>query len=226
MQVELLHSTDSRIAKVLLDRDEALIAQAGCMVAMSENIGVETTLRQGKGGGVLGGLKRLLGGESLFLSVFQAVRSEAEILIAPHLLGDILVYEMTNQELVVQAGSYLACADSVDVDLGWQGFKSMFAGESLFWLSISGRGSVILSSFGAIYEIDVNGEYIVDTGNIVAFEKSLNFTVTKPPGSSWISTFLGGEGFICRFKGRGKLYCQTHSPRNFGLEIGPKLPPR
>lgn len=201
MEVELLHGPDSAIAKVILRPNEALIAQAGCMIAMSENIGVETTLRQGKGGGVFGGLKRLLGGESLFLSVFQAVRSEAEIFIAPHLLGDILVYEMTDRELVVQSGSYLACADSVDVDLGWQGFKSVFAGESLFWLSISGRGRVILSSFGAIYEIDVDGEYIVDTGNIVAFEKSLNFTVGKPPGSSWISTFLGGKVLFVGLRG-------------------------
>jgi uncharacterized protein (TIGR00266 family) len=226
MEVELLQSADSRIAKVILAPNEALIAQAGCMVAMSENMGVDTTLRQGRGGGILGGLKRLLGGQSLFLSVFQAVRSEAEIFIAPRLLGDILVYEMRNRELVIQSGSYLACAESVDIDLGWQGFKSVFAGESIFWLSATGRGEVILSSFGAIYEVDVDGEYIVDTGNIVAFETTLNFTVTKPPGSSWISTFLGGEGFVCRFKGRGKLFCQTHSPRNFGLAIGPQLPPR
>ncbi len=226
MEIELLKSADSRIAKVILAPNEALIAQAGCMVAMSENMGVDTTLRQGRGGGILGGLKRLLGGQSLFLSVFQAVRSEAEIFIAPRLLGDILVYEMRNRELVIQSGSYLACSESVDIDLGWQGFKSLFAGESIFWLSATGRGKVILSSFGAIYEVDVDGEYIVDTGNIVAFETTLNFTVTKPPGSSWISTFLGGEGFVCRFKGRGKLFCQTHSPRNFGLAIGPKLPPR
>ncbi|MCS6960436.1 MAG: TIGR00266 family protein [Pseudanabaenaceae cyanobacterium SKYGB_i_bin29] len=226
MEIELLHDTSSRIAKITLSRNETLLAEAGCMIAMSENMGVETTLRRGRGGGVLGGLKRLLGGESLFLSVFQAVGREAEIYIAPKLMGDILIYEMTGKELVIQAGSYIACADSVEIDLGWRGFKSMFAGESLFWLSATGRGTLLLSSFGAIYEVDVDGEYIVDTGNIVAFENTLNFTIGKPPGSNWISTFLGGEGLVCRFKGRGKLFCQSHSRHRFGLEIGPQLPPR
>jgi uncharacterized protein (TIGR00266 family) len=68
-----------------------------------------------------------------------------------------------------------------------------------------------LSSFGAIYEVPVKGEYIVDTGHIVAFEKTLKFEITKPPGSSWLSAFLGGEGLVCRFKGNGRLFCQTHN---------------
>ncbi len=48
--------------------------------------------------------------------------------------------------------------------------------------------------------------------------------VTKA-GSSWISSFLGGEGLVCRFSGQGKLYCQTHNPPSFGKHLGPKLRP-
>ena len=95
-----------------------------------------------------------------------------------------MVYEMKGNELVVQSASYLASASSVDVELGFTGFKSVFSGESIFWLSVTGYGPVILSSFGGIYEIDVDGEYIVDTGNIVAFERSLDYKITKP-GNSW-----------------------------------------
>lgn len=140
-------------------------------------------------------------------------------------MGDLLVYEMKGQELVVQATSYLASASSVDIDLGFQGFKSFFSGEAIFWLSISGHGPVILTSFGGIYDIDVAGEYIVDTGHIVAFEKSLDFEITKA-GSSLIGAFLGGEGLVCRFKGKGKVYCQTHNPGAFGSRIGSQLPAR
>jgi uncharacterized protein (TIGR00266 family) len=125
----------------------------------------------------------------------------------------------------VQSTSYLGSASGVDIDLGFQGFKSIFSGESIFWLDISGYGAVILSSFGAIYEVPVNGEYIVDTGHIVAFEKSLTFEITKA-GSSWIGAFLGGEGLVCRFKGQGRLFCQTHNPGAFGREVGSQLPPR
>uniref|UniRef100_A0ACD5GUC8 TIGR00266 family protein n=1 Tax=Desertifilum tharense IPPAS B-1220 TaxID=1781255 RepID=A0ACD5GUC8_9CYAN len=225
MEIKLLHQPDSAIAQILLNAGEEIVAEAGSMIAMSGYINTSTTLRRGKGGGVFGGLKRMLAGESLFLSVFRSPTQGGEIFLAPHLMGDLLVYEMKGQELVVQATSYLASASSVDIDLGFQGFKSFFSGEAIFWLSISGHGSVILTSFGGIYDIDVAGEYIVDTGHIVAFEKSLDFEITKA-GSSLIGAFLGGEGLVCRFKGKGKVYCQTHNPGAFGSRIGSQLPAR
>ncbi|MGK7929571.1 MAG: TIGR00266 family protein [Spirulina sp.] len=225
MDIEILQQPDSAIARVVLASNEEVIAEAGAMIAMSDFINVSTTLRQGKGGGIMGGLKRMVAGESLFLSVFRCHRDDGEVFLAPRLMGDILVYEMQENELVVQATSYLASASGVDIDLGFQGFKSVFSGESIFWLRITGYGPVLLTSFGGIYEIDVNGEYIVDTGHIVAFEKSLDFKITKA-GSSWLGAFLGGEGLVCRFQGRGKLYCQTHNTGAFGSRIGSQLPPR
>ncbi len=227
MEIQLLQQPDSAIAKVILEANEEIVAEAGAMIAMSPHINTNTTLRQGKGGGLLGGLKRLLGGESLFLSVFRSLGRSGEVYLAPDFMGDLLVYEMQGEELIVQSTAYVASASTVDVDLGFPGFKrAILSGESLFWLTISGQGPVLLSSFGAIYSVEVNGEYIVDTGHIVAFERRLNFEIGKPPGSSWLSTFLGGEGFICRFKGRGTVYCQTHNPGAFGRLVGPQLPPR
>ncbi len=227
MEIQLLQQPDSAIAKVILEPNEEIVAEAGSMIAMSPHITTSTTLRQGKGGGLLGGLKRLLGGESLFLSVFRSPRKSGEIYLAPDLMGDLVVYEMQGKELIVQSTAYVASASTVDVDLGFLGFKkAILSGESLFWLTISGQGPVLLSSFGAIYSVPVNGEYIVDTGHIVAFERSLDFDIGKPPGSNWLTTFLGGEGFVCRFKGRGTVYCQTHNPGAFGRLVGSQLPPK
>jgi uncharacterized protein (TIGR00266 family) len=225
MNIELLHQPDSAIARVTLNAGEELVAQAGAMIAMSGYVNASTTLRQGKGGGIAGGLKRMLAGESLFLSVFRSPTDGNEVWLAPKLLGDLLIYEMTGQDLIVQATSYLACSSEVDINVGFQGLKSLFSGESIFWLTISGYGLVLLTSFGGIYEIPVDGEYIVDTGHIVAFERSLDFSITKP-GSSWLGAFLGGEGLVCRFRGKGKIYCQTHNPGAFGSLVGSKLPPR
>ena len=226
MEIQILHRPDSSFAHVKLNAGEELTAEAGSMIAMSGYINTSTTLRKGKGGGILGGLKRMLAGESLFLSVFRSPTNGGEVFLAPNLVGDLVVYEINEgKELVVQAGSYLASSVNVDIDLGFQGFKSFFSGESIFWLQISGSGTVVLSSFGGIYEIDVEGEYLVDTGHIVAFEKTLTFEITKA-GSSWIGAFLGGEGLVCKFKGHGKLYCQTHSPSAFGRLVGSQLPPR
>src|SRR4028119_954517 len=153
MNVEILHQPDSAIAKVTLAAGEELVAEAGAMIAMSGFVNVSTTLRQGKGGGILGGLKRMVAGESLFLSVFRSPSAGGEVFVAPKLLGDILLYQMAGKGLVVQATSYLASESNVDIELGFQGFKSLFSGESIFWLDISGHGAVILTSFGGIYEI-------------------------------------------------------------------------
>lgn len=225
MEIEILHQPDSAIARVILAAGEELVAEAGSMIAMSGYINASTTLRSGKGGGILGGLKRLVAGESLFLSVFRSPIAGGEIFLSPKLIGDILPYQMTGNGLVVQATSYLASESNVDINVGFQGIKSFFSGESIFWLEMRGYGSLLLTSFGGIYEIPVNGEYIVDTGHIVAFEKSLTFSISKP-GSSWIGAFLGGEGLVCRFKGQGRVFCQTHNPGAFGYLVGSKLPPR
>ncbi|MEL6930276.1 MAG: TIGR00266 family protein [Cyanobacteria bacterium J06600_6] len=225
MDIELLHQPESAIARVSLDSGEELVAQAGAMIAMSGSINASTTLRKGKGGGIMGGLKRMVAGESLFLSVFRSPNDGNTIWLAPRLIGDLLIYEMTGQDLVVQATSYLACSSQVDLDVGFQGFKSLFSGESIFWLTFSGQGVALLASFGAIYEVEVDGEYVVDTGHIVAFEKSLDFSISKAT-SGLMSSFLSGEGFVCRFKGKGKVYCQTHNPGAFGVAVGSKLPPR
>jgi len=227
MDIQLRSQPDSAIAHITLAEQENLYAQAGCMVAMSANIQTDTTLRRGKGGGIWGGIKRMVAGESLFLSQFSCTRDGGEIFLAPKLMGDLMVYKLMGDELIVQATSYLASSENIDIDVGFQGLKSFFSGESIFWLSLSGYGTALVTSFGGIYAIPVNGEYIVDTGHIVAFEKSLDFQVTKA-GSSWIGSLLGigGEGLVCRFQGQGKVYCQTHNNGAFGHLIGSQLPPR
>jgi uncharacterized protein (TIGR00266 family) len=226
MKVDILHQPDSSIAKIDMSPQEELVAEAGAMVAMSGHMDVNTTLRRGKGGGVFGGLKRMLAGESLFLSVFRSGTRPAEIYLAPKLMGDILPYQLPGGvELVVQSTGYLASTPAVDIDLGFQGLKTLFSGESIFWLTASGTGLVLLSAFGSMYEVNVDGEYVVDTGHIVAFEKTLNFSISKA-GSSWVGAFLGGEGLVCKFQGKGRLFCQTHNPGAFGRLVGSKLPPR
>ncbi|MEL6856397.1 MAG: TIGR00266 family protein [Cyanobacteria bacterium J06607_13] len=225
MKLEILHRPDSAIAKIHMDPQEEILAEAGAMVAMSSHIDVNTTLRKGKGGGVFGGLKRMVAGESLFISVFRSGSRSAELYLSPTLLGDILPYSMKGQELVIQSSSYMASTPGVQVDLGFTGFKSLFSGESIFWLTANGNGVVILNAFGSVYEVDVDGDYMVDTGHIVAFERSLDYSITKV-NKSWAGAFFGGEGFVCQFKGRGKVFCQTHNPRGFGKHVGSKLPPR
>lgn len=103
MNIEIFHQPDSAIARINSDSGEELVALSGRMIAMSSYINASTTLRQGKGGGVLGGLKRLVGGESLFLSVLSSPKVGGEIFLALKFMGDILHYPVTGMGLVVQS---------------------------------------------------------------------------------------------------------------------------
>ena len=66
---------------------------------------------------------------------------------------------------------------------------------------------------------------MIDTGHVVAYETSLEYTITKA-GSSWLASWLAGEGFVMNFRGKGRVLVQSHNPTEFGRSVGPKLPPR
>lgn len=225
MKVDIQFRPGNSAAKIELAPNEGCTAQAGAMIAMSGNVEVETTTHKKESGGLLKAAKRMLAGESFFLNHFTAKGKGGEVWLAPTMSGDMMEYELDNENLIVQSGSYIACEPDVDIDMGWQGFKSFLSGESIFWLNLKGKGKVVLSSFGAIYPVQVNGEYIVDTGHIVAFNETLDFDITKA-GKSWLQSILGGEGLVCKFRGKGTVWCQSHNPGSFGHSLSPTLKPR
>ncbi|MBK9218861.1 MAG: TIGR00266 family protein [Uliginosibacterium sp.] len=225
MQIEFMHQPGNTAARIALRPGETLTAEAGAMIAMSGHLGVSTSTHKKGKGGLLKAAKRLFAGESFFLNHFSAEREAGEVWLGSALAGDMMQYELDRQTLIVESGAFVACAHQVDIDVGWQGFKNLLSGESLFWLKLSGQGPVILNAFGSIYPIEVDGEYIVDTGHIVAFNETLDFSLTKA-GKSWVSSMLGGEGLVCKFRGRGTVWCQSHNPKSFGKSFGSSLKPR
>lgn len=227
MQIELLYRPAHSLARVSLDAGESVRAESGAMVSMSTNVGVTTEGPMKGKGGVFGGLKRaVLGGETFFTNVFTAQGAGAEVTLAPGLCGDMVVHQLQPGEtLYIQGSSYMAAPDSVHIDTKWQGLKGLFSGENLFFISASGQGPVIVNAFGAIQTINFDGELIVDTGHLVAFTSGISYEVsTASPGL--IASFLSGEGFVLKLRGRGKLYLQTRNPGEFGASVGRQLPPR
>jgi uncharacterized protein (TIGR00266 family) len=223
MQAEILARPSASVARLTLDTNETVTCEVGAMIAMSTGFTVETSASRRGGGGLWAGMKRMVAGENFFLNHFTARAGAQSLIIGPVMCGDVVHRPLRGESLIVQGSSWLASGPGVAMDASYQGLgKALFSGESVFWIKCSGQGDLFLNSFGAIYEIQVDGSHVVDSGHIVAFDDTLQFSVGKL-GDSWLDTFLSGEGLVCHFRGQGTLYCQSHSPPSFGRLLGPML---
>lgn len=221
MDIEILYKPAHTMAKVSLSPGENITAESGAMVGTSLNVQMETSA-----GGVFKGLKRMFGGESFFRNTFSVADGSGEVLLAPPLCGDMETLQVGEGGWFVQSTSYVASSAGIELETKVGGFKTFFAGEGIFVLRAHGHGQVVVSSFGALEEVQVSGQMIIDTGHLVAWEDSPNLTyrVTKA-GKGWIASFLSGEGLVCEFNGEGRVLTQSRNPSSFGRLVGRLLPP-
>lgn len=220
MKLEVLYSPSYSLAVAHLAPDEAIQAESGAMVSMSQSVQMETQAK----GGLLKGLKRsVLGGESFFINTFKAAGAEGHVTLAPRAPGDIRHHPMSGN-MLVQSGSYIASSPEITVDTKWGGAKTFFSGEGLFMLHCSGIGDLLMSSYGAIHEVNLQpGEvYTVDTSHIVAFAEGVQYEVQKV--GNWRQTLTSGEGLVCKLTGPGTIYIQTRSPQSLADWLYPMLP--
>ena len=193
-----------------LPANETVMVEASAMAAMDTCLVMKSKMK----GGLIEGVTRMLGGESLFINEFTAQGKKGELYISPGVPGDVRHYSLSSKcSLMVQSSGFVACSPTVEIETKFQGFKGFFSGESLFLIKATGNGDFWFSSYGAIVEIPVAGDYVVDTGYIVAFEDTLNYSVENIGGLSFRSLktgIFGGEGLVCRFRGEGRLWIQSH----------------
>jgi uncharacterized protein (TIGR00266 family) len=221
MNVDIRYRPSYSLAMVTLDPGESIQVESGAMVGMSPNLEMETEAS----GGLLKSLgRKMFGGESFFLNTYTGSSPGDSVALAPPLPGDVAVIEMRGETLLVQSGSYLASSEGIKVETKWSGAKTFFGSEGLIMLRVSGSGTLIVSSYGAIHpvELEAGQSYVVDTGHLVTFEEHMNFEVKKVAG--WKSTLFSGEGLVAELTGPGKLTLQSRSQDSFLAWLLPKIP--
>ncbi|MBP6786010.1 MAG: TIGR00266 family protein [Candidatus Promineofilum sp.] len=221
MQIELLYRPAFSMGIINLDGGEEVRVEAASMVTMSQGITLET---QATGGFFKSISRAVLGGESFFQNTYKAPAGGGRLGVAPALTGDLMVVDMQDELLMVQSGSYLASATSITTDTKWGGAKTFFASEGLIMLRAQGTGPLLLSSYGAIHEMNLAaGETVsIDTGHLVAFTQDIGFTVRQIGGMK--STLFSGEGLVVDLTGPGRVLAQTRSTDQFLSWLIPKLP--
>ncbi len=221
MKIDILYKPSYAMGVITLGSNEEVNVEAGSMVGMSAGVTLETRAT----GGLLRSLGRsLLGGESFFQNCYRAPEGGGEIIVAPPLPGDLFTLNLQDEPLMVQSGAYVASESGIEVTTRWGGARTFFASEGLIMLLASGRGQVLLSSYGAIHELDLDaGErYTVDTGHLVAFSQDIGFTVRSVGGLK--STLFSGEGLVVDLTGPGRVLMQTRSEDAFLAWLIPHLP--
>src|SRR5687767_4873870 len=218
---EVLHQPAFALAVVKLQAEQAILAEAGAMVSMSANVELQSQMK----GGVFGALKRAVGGESAFVSTFTARGGPGEVTLAPGSPGDIAAIEMNSQQFFVQSSSYLAGDAGLVVDTRWGGAKSFFGGEGLFVMQVTGTGLLLLSSFGAIHRkrLAAGERYVVDTGHLVAWEGTTQYTLRKA-AAGFFRSMVSGEGVVAEFTGPGEILIQTRNLAAFAGLMKPFFP--
>ncbi len=222
MQVDIGYRPAQAMARVSLQPGESVVAETGAMVGMSPNVQMQT-----QSGGLMKGLKRMFGGESFFRNTFTAQQGPGEVLLAHALCGDMAMLEMTPQGYFLQSSAFVASTPNVQLDTKWGGARGFFSGAGLLVLKATSRepGMLLVGAFGGVQQVQCDGSLVIDTGHLVAWDASLQYSVGKSAGG-WIASFFSGEGLVCHFQGQGRIWIQTRNPVEFGRTVGPKLPPR
>ncbi len=221
---EISQRPDFSIVKIALPDGGKIFSGPSAMVSMTPNVKLEAGFK----GGLGKTFGRMLGGESLIINTYTAQNGPGEIMFAGGAAGDLMHYQLNGNSIMLQRGAYMLNSEGVEVSGKWQGAKGFFSGEGLVLLRASGTGDLFFNSYGAIMPIDVSGDFMVDTGYVVAFEDTLQYNVTVLPGlragGKIKSFFFGGEGLVCRFSGQGRVWIQTRQIGSFLSWVFPFRP--
>jgi uncharacterized protein (TIGR00266 family) len=216
-----IYGDDMQFVEVELDPQEAVVAEAGGMMYMEDGIDMETIFGDGsqQSPGILGSLlgagKRLVTGESLFMTVFinKGMGKKHVAFGAPY-PGKIIPIKLSDigGELIAQKDAFLCGAKGVSIGLAFQKRigVGLFGGEGFIMQRLQGDGWAFIHAGGTLMQRDLApGESLrVDTGCIVAFQPSIDYDIQFVGKIK--SALFGGEGlFFATLRGPGRVWLQS-----------------
>ncbi len=216
MNFQLSNEGAFPLVLVKLNAGEEIKIEGGSMVYHNGKIALEGKMNSGGGGG-LGGLlkaaaKSVVSGEGFFITTAKGTAADGEIAIAPGSIGAIRKLTVGAEKWCINDGCFLACDNSVTYNMKRQSVtKALFAGTGgLFIMESDGQGDMLVSAFGDIVEIDLDGSrpFIVDNDHVVAWHSTLSYNIKAASGTFGFKT---SEGLVNEFVGRGKLLIQTRN---------------
>ena len=216
-----VYGDDLQFVEVELDPQEAVVAEAGGMMYMEDGIEMETIFGDGSSqnsgflGSLMGAGKRLLTGESLFMTVFQNRKAgRAKVAFGAPYPGKIVPLHLAELggEIIAQKDSFLCAAKGVSVGIAFNKRigTGLFGGEGFIMQRLTGDGWAFIHAGGTLISRDLApGEMLrVDTGCVVGFTRGVDFDIKFVGGVK--SALFGGEGlFFATLRGPGRVWLQS-----------------
>ena len=202
---------------------ETVYAEAGAMNHMSSNMDMQAKAK----GGLMKGLKRMVSGESFFITEFTP-QGDGFVAFGGNVPGKIEAIQISpDNEFMAQRDAFLCSENGVDMDIAFTKKlgAGLFGGEGFILQKYSGQGTVFIHACGDFIVKDLQpGETLkVDTGSLVGFESSVQYDITRAGGIK--TSLFGGEGlFLTTLTGPGKVIIQSLSISNLAAALAPHLP--
>lgn len=212
-----------QFVNVQIDEGETIQSQSGSMRYMTGNVTMEAKMK----GGFMSGLKRVIGGESMFLVEYRSHGGSGIVGFGGGAPGKIVDIDIGKGAWMVQKTGYLASETSVTLDIGFQKKLSsgFFGGEGFILQRLSGEGIAFISACGDFNIVDLKpGEvYKVSTSNAVAWEESVQYDIESVGGIK--NALFAGEGlFVTTLTGPGKIIIQSMTLPDLAVSLIPYLP--
>lgn len=202
---------DMQLVEIELDSGEGVRAEAGAMMYMEDGIEMQT----GTGGGLFKGFKRMITGESFFITTFlHNGAGKGHVAFGAPYPGKIIPLDMTKLggQFLVQKDGFLCAAKGIEIELAFTKKigAGLFGGEGFILQKLEGDGMAFVHAGGAIIQKELApGEHLrVDTGCLVAFSPTVNYDIQFVGGFK--NALFGGEGvFLASITGPGLVYLQS-----------------
>ncbi|SIR50338.1 TIGR00266 family protein [Haladaptatus litoreus] len=207
MEYEITNQPGFAQLDMTLDAEEGIRAEAGSLVSHSQ--GVEITATEADE--TDSPSHALHESNRPFATTFTAKRP-GTVTLAPPFPGDIFHFKLRDEILYAPSCSFLAVEFGVELDAELGENERFVECKNDFLLELSGSGSSFLSSYGALSVVSLDPEerYEVDTGHVVAFEETVDYSLRRVSSVSSVSGH--GDGLLCEFEGPGTIWTQSRSP--------------
>ena len=202
---------DMQLVEIALDPGEGVRAEAGAMMYMEDHIVMQTST----GGGAFKGFKRMITGESFFITNFtyQGAGQGRVAFGAPY-PGKVIPLDLRSfdGQFICQKDSFLCAAEGIDIEVAFTKRLGvgLFGGEGFILQRLQGDGLAFIHAGGALIEKRLNrGQRLrVDTGCIVGFSRGVDYDIQLVGGFK--NALFGGEGiFVATLTGPGVVYLQS-----------------